>query len=254
MSWEFVERVRATRTEVADRERYLHPDPAELAERARQRAPILGIRPWGHPLFAKASVVVADMPWTPRFDHVEAVPDSLGEHLRTLMSLPSLPIAADLLVGPLGIVGNRGATLACARHVMLSLYAMSTDDLHLHVITDEARYDVWDWSIDIAPDHPVDPDDGFGVVIVDGPEHFETHDLDHTAAIEHKLGAVFLAETIEQLPTYCGTVLQVDSAGSGLLTNHLGHVISGTPIGVTTGFATAVASDLHSVMQRRNNR
>lgn len=254
VSWEFIERVRATRTEIADRERYLHPDPAELADRARHRAPILGIRPAGHPLFAKASVVVADMPWMPRFDDIEAVPDSLGEHLKPLMSLPSLPIVADLLVGPLGVVGSRSATLACARYVMLSLYAMSTTDLRLHVVTDESRYDVWDWSIDIAPEQPVDADDGFGVFVVDGVENFEAHGLNHADAIEHRIGAVFLAETIEELPSYCGTVLQVDSSGSALLTNHLGHVVAGTPIGVTTGFAAAVSADLHSVMQRRNNR
>ena len=253
-SWEFVERVRATRIEVTDRERYLHPDPAELAERARHRAPILGIRPPGHPLFAKVGVLVADMPWMPRFDDIAAIPDSLGPHLKPLMSLPSLPIAADLMIGPLGIVGNRTATVACARHILVSLFGLSTPDLHLHIATDDDRIEMWDWALDLAPPRPVDIESGFPVVIVDGMENYAVTGLDHAHAIDHQVGAVILADGVGDLPSYCGTVLQVDAAGSGLLTNHLGHIIAGTPIGITTAFASTVADDLHAVMERRHSR
>jgi hypothetical protein len=254
VSWEFIERVRETRVEMADRERYLHPDPAELAARASHRAPILGIRPPGHPLFAKVSVIVADMPWMPSFDDISAIPDSLGAHLKPLMSLPSLPIAADLMVGPLGIVGSRSATMACARHVVLSLFGLSTSDLQLHVATDRQRADLWDWSLDLTSPVPADTTTSFPVAIVDGMENFETTGLDHADVIEQRAGAVILADSVEDLPSYCGTVLQVDGAGGGLLTNHLGHIINGTPIGVTTAFASDVAEDLYLVMERRQHR
>ena len=253
-SWEFIERVRATRIELADRERYLHPDPAELAERAAHRAPILGIRPPGHPLFGKVGVLVADMPWMPRFDDISAVPDSLGPYMKPLMSLPSLPIAADLMVGPLGIVGSRNATVACARHIMISLYGLSTSDLHLHVVAGDDHIDSWEWAFDIAPERAIDVGPSFPLVVVDGMENFAASGLNHNDAIDKRAGLVILAESVEDLPAYCGTVLQVDRSGGGLLTNHLGHIIAGTPIGVTTSFASTVANNLHSVMERRHNR
>ena len=251
-AWEFIERVRSTRIELTDRERYLHPDPAELADRARKRAPILAIRPPGHPLFGKVSVMAADMPWMPQFDDITAIPDAVGERLKPLMSLPSLPIVADLMVGPLGIVGHSSATMACARHVITSLFGLSTPALQLRVATSDDRAARWDWCYELAPTDPVDGNGEFPVVIVDGMANFADSGLTHADAIEHRAGAVFLADSVEELPSYCGTVLQVDGGGSGLLTNNLGNIIAGTPIGITTAFAAEMADDLMTVMERRH--
>jgi hypothetical protein len=229
-SWEFIDKIRAARADLADRERYFHPDPAELLVRAQSRAPILGIRPAGHPMFARVSVMAADMPWMPDFDDIKAIPESLGPYLQPLMSLPSIPIAADLLVGPLGIVGSRAAAAACARHIVLSLYGLSTDDLRIHIAASAERMSVWDWAFDLVSHDDLDLDHGFSVVIVDGMENFEAAGLDHQDAVDHRVGVVILTDGIDDLPSYSGSVLQVDRSGSGLLTNHLGHVISGTPI------------------------
>jgi hypothetical protein len=254
VSWEFIERIRSARVDLTDRERYLHPDPAELAERARHRAPILAIRPPGHPLFAKVGVIAADMPWMPRFDDIAAIPDSLGGYLKPLMSLPSMPIAADLMIGPLGIVGHPSATMACARHVVTSLYGLSTPDLQLHLATSDDRRALWDWSYELLSPGPIDTASTFPVVVVDGMANLEVSGLTHADAIEHRAGVVFLADSVEDLPSYCGTVLQVDGVGSGLLTNHLGNIITGTPIGITTAFASEMAADLVAVMDRRHHR
>lgn len=251
VSWDFIERIRAIRIELTDRERYLHPDPAELADRAKQQAPILSIRPPGHPLFAKVAVIAADMPWRPKFDRIAAIPEGLGPYLKPLMSLPSRPIAADLMIGPLGIVGHPSATMACARHVITSLYGMSTSDLRLHIATVEERHDLWDWAYELAPPGPVDTEHTFPVVVVDGMGSFPTSGLTHADAIEHRAGAVVLADSVDDLPSYCGTVLQVDEVGSGLLTNHLGQIIAGTPIGVSLALAAQVADDLVAVRERR---
>jgi hypothetical protein len=251
-SWEFIERIRGVRADLADQERHLHPDPAELAVRVGARAPIVGVRPPGHPLFAKVSVIVADMPWMPNFDDIKAIPDSLGPYLQPLMSLPSIPIAADLLVGPLGIVGSRAAATACARHIILSLCALSTNELNLHLAASPERAPVWDWAYDLSADDDIDPDVGFPVVIVDGMENFGRFGLLHSDAIDHRVGVVILADSIDELPAYSGTVLQVDRSGSGLLTNHLGHVISGTPVGVSSEFAGRLADDLVSLLRSRH--
>ena len=250
-SWEFIDRIRAARADLTDRERYLHPDPAELMVRTRSRAPILGIRPPGHPLFAKVGVIVADMPWMPNFDDIRAIPDSLGRYLQPLMSLPSIPIAADLLVGPLGIVGSRAAAAACARHIILSLHALSTADLRVHIAASPERAPVWDWAYDLAVHDEINLDHGFPVVVVDGVENFGRYGLTHPDAIEHRVGVVILTDSIDDLPNYCGSVLQVDRSGSALLTNHLGHVIAGTPVGVADDFARHLADDLNTLYRQR---
>jgi hypothetical protein len=249
-SWELIEKVRAIRTDSADRERYLHPDPAELAVRAANRAPILGLRQRSHPLFATVGVICADMPWMPRFDDIRAIPESLGVQLQPLMSLPSIPIPADLRIGPLGIAGTRSAAMACARHIVTSLYAMSgASDLRLHIVTGDDRLEAWGWCLDIAPHREIEPSrEGFPVVIVDGMEHFAKAGISHQDAIENRVGMVVLADEVEGLPPYSGTVLQVDRGGEGRLTNHKGHVITGTPIGITADFARRLADDLFATI------
>lgn len=250
-TWEFIEKVRETRADVAERERYLHPDPAELAVRAKARAPILGIRPPGHTLFAKVGVMMADMPWIPKFDDINDIPESLGPQLKPLLSLPSVPIVADLTVGPLGIAGSRQAALACARHIIVSLYGVSTSDIHLHLAYADSERDAWEWASEITEEPPSADEKGFTVVIADGMDSFERTGIDQQDAIDAKAGMVVLADSVEALPSYCGSVLQVDLVGGGLLTNHHGHVITGTPIGITENFASEVADDLHRVMLKR---
>jgi hypothetical protein len=251
-SWEFVETIRETRGETAERLRLLHPDPAELGDRARYNAGSLGFRRRGEARFAEVGVLCADISWMPRFDDITAIPESLGDHLRPLMSLPSVPIVADLLIGPLGITGPRRAAIACARHIALSLYGMSSDELMLHVVTDPGRADDWRWAAALAPDQRIDPRFGYPVLLVDGAHNFPgTTGLDHYRIMEGRAGLVVLADAVEQLPSYCGTVLQVDRAGSGLLTNHKGQVIKGTPIGVSDALAQELAQVLVHVLSRR---
>jgi hypothetical protein len=253
-TWEFVEAVRETRTLMAERERYRHPDPAELAVRARCRAPVLRMRPPGHPHFCKVGVVVADQPWLPHFDDIHAIPEAVGEQLQPLLSLPSVPVAADLLVGPLGIVGRPAATMAVARHVLVALYALSTPDLRLHIAAATDHHEAWEWATPLVTDDPVDFGEGFSVVIVDGIENFGLHGYQHQDVIDHDLGVVILAERVEELPSYCGTVLQLDQAGTALLTNHLGKAISGTPVGMNTSTAAAVTADLIASTSGRRSR
>ena len=243
-AWELVEAVRRARTDVADRERFNHPDPTELSIRATQNAPILGLRPLGHPLFGTVNVLLADRRWMPNFDDIHAIPEAIGYQLQPLLSLPSAPVTADLLVGPMGVVGSKAATMACARNVLVSLFGISTENLHLHVATSPERLESWSWASEIAPNHDLDFDDGFSVVIVDGMENFGAGGFSHQDAMNRALGLVVLADTVEDLPPYCGTVLQIDPSGTALLTDHHGDAIAGTPIGLSIPTAAEIADQL----------
>lgn len=251
-NWEFMETIRDARSRVAARERHHQPDPTELALRVAHQAPSIGTRPFGHPLFATVSVMVADVPWLPDFDDIQAIPESVGFQLQPLLSLPSVPVVADLMVGPLGIVGPRAAAMACARHVLISLYAASTDDLRLHVVTAVDQRDAWAWSRGIAPAAPLAmADNEQSVVLIDGMELFGEAGFEHEDAIERRVSAVILADAVDQLPAYCGTVLQISDKGTGILTNHRGDMIHGTPIGISTAIAEGLAADLVPLVRQR---
>ncbi|MEM8922990.1 MAG: hypothetical protein AAGD35_05765 [Actinomycetota bacterium] len=250
--WAFMESIREVRAKVAKRTRYHHPDPTELAIHIETEAPTIGVRPYGHPLFAKVAVMSADIGWLPKFDDIQAIPDEVGYQLQSLLSLPSVPVVADLMIGPLGIVGARPATTACARHLMVSLYAASTDGLRLHVVTPPERRDGWAWARAIAPAAPLAlSDDEQSVVVIDGMENFGDAGFDHEDAIDRTVSAVILADAVEELPSYCGTVLQVNDAGTAILTNHRGDVIQGTPIGLTTSTAAGLADALVPLVRQR---
>ena len=58
------------------------------------------------------------------------------------------------------------------------------------------------------------------------------------------MGLIVLAENLDDLPEYCGTILQITPEGRCQVSNHLGEQILGTPIGITAGFAAASAATI----------
>jgi hypothetical protein len=72
--------------------------------------------------------------------------------------------------------------------------------------------------------------------------HFDGAGLDHEAVQNNEMGLIVLAESLDDLPEYCGTILQITPDGRCQVSNHLGEQIIGTPIGVTAGFAAATAA------------
>lgn len=250
-NWEFFETVHQARDRQAERERHLHPDPTGLIDLVTTQAPWLGSRSYDHPQFGAVSIMLADLPWLPDFDDIRAIPDSVGFGLQPLLVLPSVPVVADLMLGPLGIVGSRAAATACARHLMTSLYAASTEDLRLHVVTSAERREQWEWARSLAPAAPLAlADNEQSVVVIDGMELFAEAGFDHADAIERRVSAVILADAVDQLPSYCATVLQIADNGSGILTNHRGDVIHGTPIGIPGSIAAGLAEDLVPIIRQ----
>jgi len=68
--------------------------------------------------------------------------------------------------------------------------------------------------------------------------------LDHQQIIEHRVGLVVISETLQDLPRYSSHVLQVDTESPALMSNHLGHLIQGTPVGITEDLASCIIRDL----------
>lgn len=241
---EFLDQIGSARSQIASRARHLFPDPAELYARANGNSPTLRSRPPGHPLFAQVGVLWADIAWTPTFDQPDLMERYQGPPLEPLLSLPSIPIPVDFTQGPVGLVGPRESVLAGARYILISLYALSSADLSLHVSTPSQLLDDWAWATPIARSTQARPDTGFSVVTLDGPSMFEPARMSHNEVIDHQVGLMVLAPRLEDLPSYTTTALVLDREGMGVLTNHQGHQISGTPLGVTERLAQSLVTEL----------
>lgn len=250
-SWQFLEGIRQARTVVAERQRQQHPDPEELQSRLSRLDPGLWNRGVDHPLFGRFAIAYATIPWEPKFDNPEAIPERLHTPIEQLSSLPWVPVTANLLFGPLGIVGKRAAALACARHAILSLAALTAPgDLEFSVATDAALADDWDWTSSLPPSMFPTGQASYCVAVADGMHNFDDAGFDQTAVQNNEMGLIALGETIDDIPPYCGTVLQVEADGTGAVTNHLGQRIGGTPVGITTDYAVQMARRINYVMSK----
>lgn len=248
-SWRFLESIRDVRTVVAERHRNLHPNPEELKSRLDRLDPGLWDRSVEHPLFARFAVAYSTIPWEPRFDVPERIPTELHSPIQEMSHLPWVPITANLLFGPLGIVGSRPAILACARNAVLSLAGLSApSDIEFSIVTAEALVADWDWTSSLPNSLFPSDENKYCVAVADGMTHFDGAGLDAEAIKNNEMGLIVLEESVDDLPDYCGTILQLTPEGQCQVTNHLGEQIVGTPIGVTANFAAGAAASIREAI------
>ncbi|MDH3295979.1 MAG: hypothetical protein OER95_16805, partial [Acidimicrobiia bacterium] len=273
-AWDFLQSIRETRSVVAERHRLMHPDPEELKTRLSRLDPGLWERGRDHPLFARFSVAYATIPWEPRFDNPELIPEILHEPIVDMSLLPWVPVTANLLYGPLAIVGRRAARLAACRHAVLSLAALSVPgDVKFSIRADRTKSSSWNWCRALPPvmatgsNGETSREVGYEVLIIDGDESLEavTAGLSERASPAATIdddpdtldvadthpadgGLIILAESIEDVDVPCGTVLQIHPNGTGAITNHLNETIQVTPIGATEAFAHDMATRVADIL------
>ncbi len=241
--WDFLDQVRDARSQVAERHRWLHPDPEELRSRVGRFDPGLWDRTRTHPMFGRVALAYATIPWQPRFDDPERIPTELHEPIREMSQLPWVPVTANLTHGPLGIAGSRPAVLAATRHVVLSLACLSAPaDLAFSIVTAKGLIEDWSWTTALPNSLFPDDTDAFPIAVADGMVHFDGAGFEHQAVMQNEMGLIALAENADDLPDYCATVLQITADGRCQVSNHMGEQIAGTPIGVTAGFAASLAA------------
>lgn len=245
----FLHTVRRTRDSVAERHRLTHPDPEELKSRLDRLEAGLWDRGTDHRLFGRFSVAYSTIPWQPRFDTPELIPERLHQAIVKMSLLPWVPVTANLKQGPLGIVGSRAATLACARHAVLSLAALTAPgDIGFWVLTGRRHLEDWQWTTSLPISMSPEGGGSFMVAVVDGMSHYDKAGLDQDEVDSGRLGLIALAVDETELPKRCGTVLQLHADGSAAVTNHLGETIPGTPIGVTQAFALDMATRIADLL------
>ncbi len=247
--WDFVGQILEVRSQVAERHRALHPDPEQLRSRLDRLDPGLWDRTIDHSLFARFALAYATIPWEPRFDFPERIPSELHGPIREISRLPWVPVTANLMHGPLGIVGSRAAVLAAARNAVLSLACLSSPtDLVFSIVTAKGLIDDWRWTSTMPNSLFVTRPETFPIVVADGMSHFEGAGLDPAKVLRNEMGLIVLAQSLDELPDYCGTILQISADGRCQVSNHMGEQALGTPIGVTAGFAGEAAVRLAGII------
>lgn len=238
------------RHRVAERHRMLHPDPEQLKSRLDRMDPGLWDRGRDHPMFGRFALAYSTIPWEPRFDNPEGIPANLHEPIRELGRLPWVPVTANLLHGPVGLVGPRPAVLAAARNALLSLACLSAPfDIAFSIVTAKANVDAWSWSSALPDELFLNGSDAFPIAVADGMVHFEGAGFEHEAVLRNTLGLIVLGESIDELPEYCATVVQISPDGRCQVTNHLGEQVVATPIGITVALATDMAESVSQALR-----
>ncbi len=194
----FLQSIRQSRSVVAERHRLLHPDPEELKTRLSRLDPGLWERSHDHPLFGRFSVGYASIPWEPRFDNPELIPELLHEPIVEMSVLPWVPVTANLLYGPLGIVGKRAARLAACRHAILSMAALSMPgEIEFAVRSGENTATSWNWMRALPPIMSANEVGASVITVIDGPDGARVDEAARQAASDR---AAPVAAELDSIP------------------------------------------------------
>ncbi len=189
-AWAFLQSIRQTRSVVAERHRLMHPDPEELKTRLSRLDPGLWERSTDHSLFGRFGVGYANIPWEPRFDNPELIPEVLHEPIVEMSLLPWVPVTANLLYGPLGIVGKRAARMAACRHAILSLAALSMPgEIQFAIRSGKNTATSWNWTRALPPIMTERPDSSYVVTVVDGADGARAEEAARRASFEEAADA-----------------------------------------------------------------
>ncbi len=242
------ERLLRARADLATQRRDQHPNPEDIARRARAGSALCWNRRSDHWHFGQVAIATADVAWQPRLDNSANLSETERALVHGLSTLPSVPVTADLRVGPLGIVGSRQATLACARHIMTSMATLSSSDyLTITVLADADRRGSWDWAHRL-PHTGGASESAMPLLVVDGIEQLNDNGFGMALTDPGGVGAVLLANDVRSLPPTCSTVMILHETGTATILNHRdGTTVSGaTPHGISTTLAIETATHLAS--------
>lgn len=242
----FAWQLRQARTSLADQRRAQHPDPEEVLYRATIGSSLSWHRRSDHWHFGQVSVATADLPWQPRLESGSYDTEHAHDAIRSLSMLPSVPVLADLRVGPLAIVGSRAARVACARHIMTSLATLSSPEfVAMTVLAEGSDIGDWQWAHTL-PHTRTTAGSALPVMIVDGLAQLQDNNFGMALTEPGGIGVVLLADDIRALPPTCATIMRISSDGSATVLNHRDgwSASQATPHGISLGKATTAAIHL----------
>ncbi len=246
---EFPELTRAVlqaRARKIRRIRMLNPDMAELLNRVRLgRSHIWNIDK-SDQQFGHTTVAYGEIPWTPPYDRPDKIRDEAAYAVNQFLELPTVPITLDMQRNALGIVGPRDTALAVARHIGIGFcITTSPRDIELAIMADSTTAQDWQWAELLPHAQPGNSDSSaMPLLMIDGLAQVGANELRAMLAETTNLGAIVIESELGDLPSICGTVMELRPDGSGALMDfRRGKTINGraTPAGMSASMAVDAA-------------
>lgn len=220
------------------RARSMWPGPEEIMYQIFEQGSRVWSEPVGDPAFGHAAIALGTLPWQPELSRSVDLSASTFSTLKGYQALPSVPVVADLNLGPLGLVGPRDMTLAVARQVILNRAVLSSpNDLAVGVAANQETIADWAW-IESLPHlaRRSEPRQPLRV-------------LDDLTRLNDP-AEVIIATDIEQLPESCAmSVVIGDNGTCTVIDNGTGSVtMAAMPLGLHPGLASAATEMLSQLI------
>jgi hypothetical protein len=252
---ELTKAVLTSRARTIQRERMLNPAACELFVRAKAgRQYMWNIHP-SDPQFAIATLAYGEKTWTPPYDRPDKIRDEAAYAVHQYLETPSVPITTNLTDGGLAIIGPREMTLSVARHLAICT-AILTSPQHLELAI-MAGVDVsndWAWCQRLPHARPGEGR-ALPLLMIDGIAQIGANELRSLLSGDDPVGAVVIEPELGDLPSICGTVMEVRPDGTAALMDfRKGITINrrATPVGMTVKLADAAARDIENAAYRPN--
>lgn len=218
------------------RQRMISPDACELLRRAKTGRSHIWKTGRSDSEFGVATLAYGETPWTPPYDRPDKIRDEAAYAVHQFLELPSVPVTLDLKSNGLGIVGPRDSALAVARHIAISLCISSgPSDLMIAVMAGAETSQDWAW-IGNLPHAQSEAADAMPVLLIDGLAQIGAGELRSLLAEKTNLGAVVIESELGDLPSICGTVMELRADGSAAVMDfRRGKTINSraTPVGMS---------------------
>lgn len=242
---ELTRAVLESRARSVRKQRMLNPDACELISRARAGKPHVWNIDRSDSQFGVATVAYGDTPWTPPYDRPDKVRDDAAYAVHEFLELPSVPISLDLQRHGLGIIGPRAAVLAAARHMIVSMAILtSAADLELAVMAGHDHAGEWAWTGHLPHTRPQESQ-AMPLLLIDGLHQIGANELRALLAESNNLAAIVLEPELGDLPSICGTVMEIRTDGTAAIMDfRRGKTINrrATPVGMTELIAAEAAT------------
>lgn len=239
-------RLRRAQSDVALQRRQQHPDPEEINWKTRSGRNQHWRRRSDHWNLSQVSIANADLAWLPRIDQPHRLSHDDQLTLSQHSVLPSVPVIADLGVGPLGIVGPRAAALACTRQVMTNFATMSPpSQTAITVLADSNEHEDWSWA-HALPHTNQAGSSARPLIVVDGLKQMDDAGFGLALGPNNEANVVVLATTRSELPPSCAVVMQLHNDATATIYNYRDGWTAdrATPQGISDVLASQIAHRL----------
>lgn len=231
---------RATRSGAAERRRDSMAGPDEVDRRSKLGPSEFSTRGPEDPRFARVPVGLGDLPYTFPAD-LDTLNGPTSNALKSLSTLPAVPIEVDMLSRSIAIVGPRNVTRPLAAWIAMSIAANARPDAAGLQLFARGNRSEWMW-LDALPHAEERGQTPLSLLVVDE---------DEPPGELPSAGAVVMLDPGQQIPESCSFTIEVGTDSVTMTDLADKWVLPGVaPIGISSLYALEIASQMRDRLQQ----